>query len=161
VLALGLFLNNASQIKLPFFRRYFIYPKLGIDLRQLLQLSAESAFLMRTFFFAIFGFTMDIYQLQNWSVLLSGGMILLSIYVIRLLYIKLVSKTDLMPELVLIPRGLISVLLYYNLPHELRIAGIETGLLFVVVLGSSIIMSVGILLSKGPHPKSDHEFEDV
>lgn len=147
VLALGLFLNNANQIHLPWFRKYFIYPTLAVDLRQLFQLSAESAFLMRTFFFAMFGFTMDVNQLQSWSVILIGGIILLTIYVIRLLYIVFVSKTDLLPELVLIPRGLISVLLYYNLPNNLRIPGVETSLLFIVILGTSIIMSLGLLIS--------------
>ena len=73
---------------------------------------------------------------------------LLAIYVIRFLYIKLVSKTDLMPELVLIPRGLISVLLYYSLPPEMKIKGVETGLLFVVILGTSIILSLGLLVTK-------------
>jgi hypothetical protein len=159
VLSLGLFLNNADQIKQHWFNRYFIYPGLPGDLKQLHQLSAESAFFMRTFFFAIFGFTMDVEQLQKWSVLTIGGLILLSIYVIRFLYIKLVSKTDLMPELVIVPRGLISVLLYYNLPPALRIPGVETGLLFVVVLATSIIMSVGLFFSN--KRVSGKEFENV
>lgn len=148
VLALGLFLNNANQIKFPPFRKYFIYPKLRYDIKQLFQLSAESAFIMRTFFFIMFGYTMDIYQLQNWSVLLSGGAVLLAIYAVRFLYIKLISKTDLMPELVLIPRGLISVLLFYSLPPGMKIKGVETGLLFVVILGTSIILSLGLLATK-------------
>jgi hypothetical protein len=148
VLALGLFLNNASQIKLPWFRKYFIYPNLRHDIKQLFQLSAESAFLMRTFFFIMFGYTMDVYQLEHWTVLINGAFILLGIYVIRFLYIKLVSKTDLMPELVLIPRGLISVLLYYSLPPDMKIKGVETGLLFVVILGTSIILSLGLLVTK-------------
>jgi len=147
-LALGLFLNNASQIKFPPFRKYFLYPKLRYDIKQLFQLSAESAFLMRTFFFIMFGYTMDIYQLQNWSLLLCGGAMLVGIYLVRFIYIKMVSKTDLMPELVLIPRGLISVLLFYSLPPDLKIKGVETGLLFVVILGTSIILSLGLLVTK-------------
>ena len=153
VLSLGLFLNNADQIRLPWFRKHFLYQSFNFDLKQLLQLSGESAFLMRTFFFVLFGFSMDIYQLQKVSILISGGAILLSIYLIRFLYIKLVSKIDLMPELVLIPRGLISVLLYYNLPKELKIKGVETGLLFVVILGTSIIMSLGLIASKRNAPE--------
>ncbi len=148
VLSLGLFLNNADQIKFHWFRKNFMYPGYTFELKQLLQLSAESAFVMRTFFFILFGFSMDIYQLRNISILVSGTAILLSIYLIRFVYIKLVSKIDLMPELVLVPRGLISVLLYYNLPKELKIKGVETGLLFVVILGTSIIMSLGLLASK-------------
>ena len=73
---------------------------------------------------------------------------LLAIYLVRFIYIKLVSKTDLMPELVLIPRGLISVLLYYSLPPEMKIKGVETGLLFVVILGTSIVLSLGLVISK-------------
>ncbi|WP_462264238.1 cation:proton antiporter domain-containing protein [Mucilaginibacter sp.] len=160
VLALGLFLNNANQIKLPKFRKHFLYPALPADLRQLFQLSAESAFLMRTFFFIIFGFTMEVAQLQDWSTLLIGGIILLAIYLIRLLYITLVSKTDIMPELVIIPRGLISVLLYYNLPPQYKIPGIETGLLFIVILATSIIMSIGLLVSNR-RVESSKEFLDV
>ena len=160
VLALGLFLNNANQIKIPAFQKLFIYPKLESDIKQLFQISAESAFIMRTFFFIIFGLTMDINQLQNWSLLANGGIILLAIYIVRFTYIK-ATKTELMPELVLIPRGLISVLLYYNLPPELKIPGVETGLLFVVVLGTSIIMSLGLLITKKQTPESYSELGDT
>ena len=148
VLSFGLFLNNADQINLPWFRKNFLYPGYSYELKQLFQLSAESAFVMRTFFFVVFGFSMDVSQIQNWTILATGGAILLAIYIIRFLYIRFISKIDMLPELVLVPRGLISILLYYNLPKELRIKGIETGLLFVVVLGTSIIMSLGLLLSK-------------
>jgi hypothetical protein len=161
VLALGLFLNNANQIHWLWFRKYFLYPQLHVDLRQLFQLSAESAFLMRTFFFVIFGFTMEVDQLQRWSVLLIGGIVLLAIYLIRFLYISLVSKTDLMPELVIIPRGLISVLLYYNLPQQYKIPGVETSLLFIVILATSVIMSIGLLISNRRVESSGKEFMDV
>jgi hypothetical protein len=96
----------------------------------------------------MFGYTMDIYQLEKLPVLISGGFILLAIYVVRFLYIQLVSKTDLMPELVLVPRGLISILLYYSLPAAMKVKGIETGLLFVVVLGTSIVLSLGLMITK-------------
>jgi NhaP-type Na+/H+ and K+/H+ antiporter len=158
VLALGLFLNNAGQIKLGWFQKYFIYPTLGYDIKQLFQLSAESAFIMRTFFFIIFGYTMDVYQLQSWSVVINGGMVLLLIYMVRFVYLKLVLKSSLMPELVIIPRGLISVLLFYNIPADLKIPAVGTSLLFVVILGTSIIMSLGLL---GTKKQSMQEFEDV
>jgi NhaP-type Na+/H+ and K+/H+ antiporter len=148
VLALGLFLNNANQITFPWFKKLFIYPTFQHDIKQLFQLSAESAFLMRTFFFIVFGYSIDVFQLQDVTLLLTGGAILLCIYLVRFLYIKLVSKTDLMPELVIVPRGLISVLLYYNLPDNLKIPQVGTGLLFIVVLGTSLILSLGLLITK-------------
>jgi hypothetical protein len=159
VLALGLFLNNANQISFPWFRKLFIYPTFQHDIKQLFQLSAESAFLMRTFFFIVFGYTMDIYELQDITLLLTGGAILVSIYLVRFLYIKFISKTDLMPELVIVPRGLISVLLYYNLPDNLKIPQVGTGLLFIVVLGTSLILSLGLFATRRAPSKSPPEGE--
>ncbi|RYE28104.1 MAG: sodium:proton antiporter [Sphingobacteriaceae bacterium] len=147
VLAFGLFLNNADQIKRKWFKRYFLYPKLDRDLHQLFQLSAESAFIIRTFFFVIFGFTMNLQELKNLEVAEYGIAILAAIYLIRFLSLKYVGKTDLLPEIFISPRGLITILLYYNLPDHLKLKGIETGLLFLIILGTSVIMSLGLLLS--------------
>lgn len=146
ILAFGLFLNNADQIKIPLFKKHFLYPRLSKDLAQLLQLSAESAFILRTFFFIIFGFTMNISELQNLSVLIFGGGILLAIYVIRYVSLKFIAKTEMVPELFIAPRGLISILVYYNLPEHLKIKSMETGLLFLVILSTSIIMSIGFVI---------------
>ena len=161
VLAFGLFLNNATQIHLPWFQRNFLYPTLTFELKQLLQLSAESAFLMRTFFFVMFGFTMDINHLNDVGMLLTAAMVLVAIYLVRFIYIRFISKTDLMPELVLVPRGLISVLLYYNMPKNLQFPIIGPGILFVVVLSTSIIMSLGLLTSKKYKTSPTQEFDDV
>ncbi len=148
VLAFGLFLNNAEEIQIPFFKKYFIYPNLSKDLVQLRQLSAESAFIIRTFFFVIFGFTIIIEQFQDFTLIQYGIFILTAIYLIRFLYLKFVAKESLSPLLFITPRGLISILLFYNLPKELRINGVETGLLFLMILATSVIMSLGLLGAK-------------
>jgi len=54
------------------------------------------------------------------------------------------------------------VLLFYSLPAELKIKGIETGLLFVVILGTSLVLSLGLLITKrqGLSAKQDNtDFE--
>lgn len=152
VLAFGLFLNNSDEIRIPIFRKYFIYPNLSKDLVQLHQLSAESAFLMRTFFFVIFGFTIVVDQFQNLALLQYGLLILGATYLIRFLYLKFIAKTAISPTLFITPRGLISILLFYNLPKEMRINGVETGLLFLMILSTSIIMSLGLLGAKKEKP---------
>lgn len=152
VLAFGLFLNNADEIRIPLFRKYFIYPNLSKDLVQLNQLSAESAFLMRTFFFIIFGFTIVIDQFQDITLLQYGLLILVATYLIRLLYLKFVARVPISPILFITPRGLISILLFYNLPKEMRINGVETGLLFLMILSTSVIMSLGLLSAKKEIP---------
>lgn len=148
ILSFGLFLNNADTIKYAWFRSKFIYKNLATDLTQLHQLSAESAFILRTFFFVIFGFTMNIYQLNDQIVIVNGLIMLASIFVIRVVYLKICRRENSGAESFIAPRGLISILLYFNLPHALKIPEVGTSFLFVVVLGSSLIMSMGLLLTK-------------
>jgi len=148
VLAFGLFLNNADQIKHAWFRSIFLYKNLANDLAQLHQLSAETAFILRTFFFVIFGFTIDIFKLDDQHIFLNGLLILFTIYLIRFTYLRIFKKENTIPEGFVTPRGLISILLYYNLPDKLKIPEIGTSFLFMVVLGTSIIMTIGLMTSK-------------
>ncbi|EDM34309.1 Na(+)/H(+) exchanger family protein [Pedobacter sp. BAL39] len=148
VLSFGLFLNNADAIEHAYFRSIFIYKNLSNDLTQLYQLSAESAFIIRTFFFVIFGFTMNIYALNDHIVIANGLIILASTFFIRFLYLKIFRKENSGTETFIAPRGLISILLYFNLPAYLKIPEVGTAFLFLVVLGSSIIMSIGLLSAK-------------
>lgn len=148
ILSFGLFLNNADAIKHVWFRSKFIYKNLSNDLTQLHQLSAESAFILRTFFFVIFGFTINLSQLNNFETIINGVFILCSIYIIRFLYLYFFKKEHIVPEAFIAPRGLISILIYYNLPQDMRLSEIGTPYLFLVVLGSSLIMSIGLMASK-------------
>ncbi len=152
VLALGLFLNNSDEIRVRLFRKHFIYPNLSKDLVQLHQLSAESAFLIRTFFFVIFGFTIVVEQFQDFTLIQYGLLIIGAMYLIRFLYLKFGAKVSMSPLLFITPRGLISILLFYNLPKEMRINGVETGLLFLIILATSIIMSLGLMGAKKAKP---------
>ncbi|MET4080923.1 NhaP-type Na+/H+ or K+/H+ antiporter [Pedobacter sp. UYP30] len=149
ILSTGLFLNNASTIRNAWFKSILIYKNLDQDISQLYQLSAESAFILRTFFFVIFGFTMNIQELNNGVVLANGFFILATVYAVRYVLLKFLKEGSPIPILYLAPRGLISILLYYSLPDNLKIEGVGTSFLFLVVLGSSVIMSLGLLFSKG------------
>ena len=147
ILSTGLFLNNADTIQNLWFRSVFLYKNLSADLSQLYQLSAESAFILRTFFFVIFGFTMNVNELNDKPILANGFFILATIYVIRFLCLKVFKKGSVSPILYIAPRGLISILLYFNLPDSLKIPQVGTSFLFLVVLGSSIVMTLGLMLS--------------
>jgi len=148
ILSTGLFLNNADAIQNVWFRTTFLYKNLSSDLSQLYQLSAESAFILRTFFFVIFGFTMNISELNDKPILANGFFILVTIYAVRFVCLKVFKKEAIAPIIYIAPRGLISILLYFNLPDTLKIHQVGTSFLFLVVLGSSIVMTIGLILSK-------------
>lgn len=145
VLAFGLFLNNIHWIRFSWFTRTFKYDNFYKDFQQLAQLSGESAFIVRTFFFLIFGFTLDVDSLLNLEVLRNGIIILVIIYAIRILYMKIGVQGSSWAEYLLSPRGLISILLFFSIPDELKLKGLDDGLLFFVILGSSLVMTFGLL----------------
>lgn len=145
VLAFGLFLGNADQIKNKFFNKYFMYSDFQYDLVQLYRMSAESAFLAKTFFFIIFGFIIEIGLLNDLSTLKVGISILVVVYLIRGIYLKLLANIPLLPELFISPRGLISILMFISIPEKLRFTETSTGLLFLIILSTSLIMLIGLL----------------
>jgi hypothetical protein len=55
--------KQSALDKAPSFQQNFAYDNFNKDLTQLTQLSGESAFIVRTFFFLIFGFTLNVQSL--------------------------------------------------------------------------------------------------
>jgi NhaP-type Na+/H+ or K+/H+ antiporter len=148
VLAFGLFLNNLHWIKDERFNRIFTYPNFSKDLDQLTQLSGESAFLVRTFFFLIFGYSLVPETLLHAEILERGLIIVAAIYLIRIVYQKLFVRTASWAEIFLSPRGLISILLFFSIPKEQKLSGLTDALLFFVILATSVIMALGLLTSR-------------
>ncbi len=106
-------------------------------------LAAESSFLIRTFFFFIFGLTIDIRLLADVEVVLSGTAIVLALLVIRFIYLRFFLHSHIFPELFFMPRGLITILLFYSIPNIYKLSQFNEGILFFVILATSIIMMLG------------------
>jgi NhaP-type Na+/H+ or K+/H+ antiporter len=145
ILAFGLLLNNVAAIPFRWFSHRFLYPNFKQDLEQMHILSGESAFLIRTFFFLLFGVSIDFITVFDSQALLQSGLILLAIYGIRWGYQRLFQKKASLTELLLSPRGLISILLYLSIPDSLRIGSIDKNVLLLVVLATALLMTVGLL----------------
>jgi len=148
ILAFGLFLNNCENIKYHKFRKWFLYDNIRTDLQQMHHLSAESAFIVRTFFFLLFGFSVSINSILNLKVLVLGVLILAFIYFVRTVLIGVIAPKNLLPEIFISPRGLISILLFFSIPESLKIPNMESGLLFFVILASGLFMTFGLLYFK-------------
>ena len=154
VLVFGLFLNNLHWIKYDWFTRIFNYENFPKDLNQLTQLSGESAFIVRTFFFLIFGFSLDVQSLLHIEVLENGIAIVFIIYLIRIIYQKIFIPDASWAEIFLSPRGLISILLFFNIPKEQKLESLTDGLLFFIILATSLVMALGLMASR--EKKSSH-----
>ncbi|MBV6441554.1 MAG: hypothetical protein EPGJADBJ_03240 [Saprospiraceae bacterium] len=146
ILMFGLVVNNWELIRWKPLKAYFSDEKVNDMAAFLKSITAESAFLIRTFFFIIFGYSIELSFLKNTDVLLLGSSIVLSLLALRFIYLRIVHKYDLLPELFYIPRGLITVLLFYKIPEWQRIEAFDEGVLFFVILATTIIMMIGSLL---------------
>jgi hypothetical protein len=146
ILVFGLFLNNTQLFDFEWFKRIFHYADLEKDIKQLSLLTAESAFLLRTFFFIIFGYTMELQQLANWPTVANGLAVGGICYLLRGLYLHFLAKVKLRPVLFISPRGLISILLFFSIPDEYLLLGIDSGLLLSVILLTNLIMTYGLVM---------------
>jgi Kef-type K+ transport system membrane component KefB len=148
ILVFGIMLNN---------NRYFIKGKLAQVLHlekmssvtaELKLLTAESAFLIRTFFFILFGYAMNINSLVTPEVIITGSAIIICILLARLIFLSFISKTHIIPELFIAPRGLVTVVLFYSIPAGFISQSFNNGILYYVIIVSSLIMMLGLMFTK-------------
>ncbi|PKQ60844.1 sodium:proton exchanger [Labilibaculum filiforme] len=111
-------------------------------------ITAETAFVVRTFFFVIFGLSIAVSSLLSLNVTIISFLILISIYAIRFIILRIFVGKDILPQLFIAPRGLITVLLFYSIPAEAQIAGFEPGILLCVIIGTSLIMTAAMIYDK-------------
>lgn len=108
-------------------------------------ITAETSFLVRTFFFVVFGMTLPLSTLLNFNVWLISGTFLLTVFTLRYILFLLIEKKDFIPQIFIAPRGLISVLLFFAIPESLKRESFENSVLFVVIIVTSIIMAWSLI----------------
>lgn len=148
ILVFGLLINNWEKLKWKKIIHYFPHEQVD-SLRHLLHsVTAETSFLIRTFFFLLFGFTISLKFLSEAEVIQAGSLIVLALFVVRILYLRFFVKTNLFPEAFFIPRGLITIVLFYKIPEHLKFSSFNDGILFFIILATSIIMTLGMVFYK-------------
>lgn len=75
-------------------------------------------------------------------------LIILSIYLIRFVILRTFMGVDIVPQLYIAPRGLITVLLFYAIPSEAIIPSFEPGILLFVIIVTSLVMTFALIKDK-------------
>lgn len=148
ILVFGLMINNWEKIRVNILHKYF--PPDEIDsLRQFMHsITAESSFLIRTFFFILFGFSISLGFLTQTEIVIVGSLLVLALFVVRLLYLRFFVKTNVFPESFFIPRGLVTIVLFYKIPDKFKLGSFSEGILFYIILTTGIIMTLGMIFYK-------------
>lgn len=118
--------------------------------KEFMMITGETAFVLRTFFFIAFGMSIDLSMLLNFQVIAVGTLIVGILYGVRYLNFRSFLKASLFPEVFLAPRGLITILLFYHIPAEYQIHDFSVGILFFVILTTSIVMMVALIKTPAP-----------
>ncbi len=148
ILVFGLMVSNWEKIKYKSLTKYFPHSQIESTHELLHSITAESSFLIRTFFFILFGYSLNLKLLLNLEVLVIGSSLVVAMLLVRYFYLKLFVKENIFPELFFMPRGLITILLFYKIPSKLQLSEFNMGILFFVVLATSLIMLMGSIFYK-------------
>jgi len=161
ILVFGLMIAN---IKL-FFQGYlkdFLNKDAAHDIYHGLHvITMETAFVIRTFFFVIFGITIALKSLGDIRVAGISLILIAIIYVIRVILLRLSLGSDIIPQLFIAPRGLITVLLFFKIPEMLKVESFSEGYLLYVIIGTSLIMTVAMIWDKNRSNKAIKNTESI
>jgi len=149
VMTFGLFLNNIRLLDLHQMKfsklRNLIDPKhIANELVPFKHLVAEVTFVVRSFFFIIFGYYTDLASLADLHSLSIALGIVGFVLATRYAYFRFAGIQS-GPVLFVAPRGLITILLFLSIPVALRIPGVNEGLLSQVIFLSAIAMMAGLM----------------
>lgn len=155
----GLFLKNVTALLPQFLQKHLNIEKTHQGLHEFHLLTAESTFLVKTFFFLFFGFSISFGQFDSIMPLLYGSLILAVMIGVRYVYF-LLTQFNLKPGplMYMSPRGLISILLFLQIKDIDFISKttlIDERVLLVVILLSMFVMTFGNLKHKSPEENEE------
>ena len=122
--------------------------KVNSVLHDMRVVTAETAFVVRTFFFIIFGWSVFLGSLLSFKTIFIGLIVVAIIYFVRGFLLFIFSGKDIFLELFLAPRGLVTILLFFAIPKELSVGKEFEGVLLFVVLLSCIVMAWALVSYK-------------
>jgi hypothetical protein len=148
ILVFGLLLENKEMLFKRFPSKYVIEEALNHVHINFKLITLETSFIIRTFFFVIFGMTLTLASVTDIEVIFLSLLITGTFLGLRYLLLKIFFRRRFSDILYLIPRGLITILLYYTIPPEFQDPDFDPGILFLTILFTSIIMTVSLIHQK-------------
>ena len=164
IFIVGIFLGNGGGLLPGFMKKSIDTNETKNSLHEFHILTSESTFIVRTFFFLFFGFSITLESFVSIQPYLYALVILFIMFVARYIYLSITKLNfNLTPLIYMSPRGLISILLFFQLgtlnDPSLKTDIIDERVLLLVILFSMILMLVGTL-KKDPNNDINHEINN-
>ncbi len=146
ILVFGVLINNSKLFFVGKLKKWIDPKAVSLILDDLHLVTRESAFVIRTFFFVVFGTTLNLAALLNLRILGISLLIVASFFIVRFILLKIfLWGKSIQPELFINPRGLITILLFFSIPVELKSTLFNADVILVVILVTSVIMTWGLI----------------
>jgi len=104
---------------------------------------------------SLFGYSMNIRSLIEPEVIITGSAIIALVLLARYIFLRFISKVNVIPEVFIAPRGLVTVVLFYSIPTQFITPLFNVGILYYVIIVSSIIMMLGLMFTKTKYSELD------
>ena len=158
----GLFLSNVKALLPGFLKRRLDLEETEKGLHEFHILTAESTFLVKTFFFLFFGFSIKITDFTSTEPFIYGLIIFGIMWALRYVYFTVTTfKLSPSPLVFISPRGLISILLFLQIAEinflENTPVLIDEKVLLVVILSSMLVMTRGTMKKEAAETSSEKE----
>lgn len=161
ILVFGLLIGNSETVVRGKAREYLSPDKLKHELISFKNLTEETAFVIRTFFFVLFGYNVELKELTKPEIINAGIIIIVILLVIRYMYLRFtVKETHRMIKLFLAPRGLITVILFYSIPAKYIIPEFSIGIIFFVIMVTGLMMTISLWIGDTDDELGDIQIKD-
>ena len=149
ILVFGLMLRNHRTLPLgKRLKKYFKGEEIDRLFGSFKMITEETSFVIRTFFFIIFGITISLGTLVRPEVWLLSICFMIVLLFVRYILFLFVEKKNIFPQVFLAPRGLISILLFFGIPDNFKVPEFEEGALLLIILFTCLMMAVSLIIMR-------------
>lgn len=146
ILFFGLFLGNIDEMKnFNWIKKLNPY-EFNKEVSKFREIVIEGAFLIRAFFFTLFGYSFETKEILHPETFGNALLISAAIIIIRAAILK-ISKLSIFPLLFIAPRGLITILLFFAIPASQTIPMVNKSLIIQVIILTVLFMMIGVMLT--------------
>jgi Kef-type K+ transport system membrane component KefB len=157
ILIFGLALANNRFLEKEMVMRFIDFPKFRNDISSFRKILGELTFLIRSFFFIMFGFYTPLNNLLSPDNILIALAITAVIFLLRWLFFRLVLRMPAVPMVMFAPRGLITILLFLSIPASSSLGIVSEEVVTLVIFLTIIVMTLGNFLQKKEIPVAVNE----
>jgi len=147
ILIFGVILNNTHAFFRGFLNKIINQEKMKEIRHEFVIITNETSFLIRTLFFVVFGLTMNLDGLLNPQAIIIAVAVMGVIYFTRVLNLKVFIKSTIFPQMLIAPRGLVTILLFNKIVEHFGVLPFDEGILALVIIGTNLIMMLGLIAS--------------